>query len=168
MKRSYPISSLRGLLYGGISALVCFISRISCGSPLKMIHLTQGIGVLPPLWIFNVISILSCFLMGISFGWIVDEITRGFNSGIKEICAYRGALFLSFSFFSFLLWFPLIFIAEKLFLSFIASVVALISLLTCAIEWRKLTPTYASAVLFINAVWMFYIMFLSLSILLNC
>ena len=168
MKRSYFLFSFRGLVYGGISALCCFISRTSFGSPLNMIHLTQGIGILPPLWIFNFLSIFSCFLMGISFGLIVDEIVRGFNSGLKEICAYRGALFLSFSFFSFLLWFPLLFFAEKLVLSFIVSVIALISLLICAIEWRKLTPPHACAVLFINAVWMFYIMFASLSILLNC
>ncbi len=168
MKRNYPLFSLRSLVYGGICALCCFVSRTAFGSPLNMIHLTQSIGVLPPLWLFNVLSIVGCFLMGISFGWIVDEIVRGFNSGLKEICAYRGALFLSFSFFLFLLWFPLLFCAERLFLSFIASVIALISLLICAIEWRKLTPIHASAVLFIDTVWMFYIMFVSLSILLNC
>ena len=144
--------------------LFCFLSRTLFGSPLDTVHLTEGINFLPSIWLFNFLSVSACFLMGAGAGWVIDYIERGDNSGVRAICAYRGALFLSFSFFLFLIWFPVLFFARRFFLSFIISTLALVSSLVCAIEWSKLSPARASLVIWVDTVWLFYIMFVSLSV----
>lgn len=164
MKNSCHVLSPRSLIYGGVSAGICFLSRTLFGSPLDMIHMTDGINFLPSIWLFNLLSISACALMGMSFGWVMDYLIKGYNSGSRAICAYRGALFLSFSFFMFLLWFPVLFYGKRLFISFVISVVALICSLACAIEWSKLSPTRSSLAIYADTVWLFYVMFVSLSL----
>lgn len=164
MKKGCSIFSPRGIVCGGVCASVCFLSRTLFGSPLDMIHLTQKINFLPSIWLFNFLSVAACFLVGMSFGWIIDGVVIGHSSGPMATCAYRGALFLCCSFFLFLIWFPVLFFARRLFVSFVISVSALICSLSCAIEWSKLTPRSASLLIYLNTVWLFYIMFVSLSV----
>jgi len=164
MKNGCYIFGPRPLVCGGICGGFCLLSRTLFGSPLEMLHLTEGINLLPSVWFFNLLSVFACFLMGMSFGWIIDYAVRGHNSGVKEICAYRGALCLSFAFFLFLLWFPVLFYAKRLFISFVISVIAMICSLACAVEWTRLLPTRASLVIYADTVWLFYIMLISLSV----
>jgi len=164
MKYSCPILSPRAVFCGGITGSFCFLSRTLFGSPLDIIHITERINFLPSVWLFNLLSVAACFFMGISFGWIVDGIVSGHNSGQKSVSAYRGALFLSISFFLFIIWFPVLFFAKRLFLSFLISVLELFCALTCAIEWSKLIPRRSSLLIYADTVWFFYIMFVSLSV----
>ena len=164
MKNYYPILSPRALLYGGVCGGFCFLSRSLFGSPLDTIHIISGAYLLPPVWIFNLLSICACALIGVSAGWIVDYIVKGYNSGARAVSAYRGALYLSFSFFLFIIWFPVLFFAQRLFVAFAVSVLALICSLVCAIEWGRLAPTRASLLIYANTLWLFYIMFVSLSV----
>lgn len=164
MKNSSHALSPRAIVCGAMSGGLCFLSRTLFGTPLEMIHLTDNINLLPPFWLFNLLSISACFLMGMSFGWIIDYAIRGYNSGTREVLAYRGALFLSFAFFMFLLWFPVLFYAQRLFISFLLSVVSLICSLACAIGWSRLSPMRASVVIYADTIWLFYIMLVSLSV----
>ena len=164
MKSRHTILSPRALMYGGICGGFCFISRTFFESPLEMVHLTESVNLLPPIWIFNLLSVVACFVMGMSAGCVIDYVVTGQNSGAKATSAYRGALYLSFSFFLFLVWFPILFFAQKLFMSFAISVIALICSVTCAFEWSRLRPSSASVLIYIDAVWLFYMMFVSLSI----
>ena len=164
MKKCCYFFSPRALIYGGVCGGFCFISRSLLGSPLEMLHLTEEINLLPSYWFFNLLSVFACFLMGMGFGWIIDCVVRGHNSGAKEIFAYRGALCLSFAFFLFLLWFPVLFYAKRLFVSFVVSILATICSLACAVEWSRLAPTRASLVIYADTVWLFYIMLVSLSV----
>lgn len=164
MKISYPILSPRAIIYGCIAGIACFISRTMLGSPLNMIHIIGSTACLPPLWIFNLLSVLSSALMGASAAWVIDSIEVGYNNGAREISSYRGALCLSCAFFLFLIWFPILFFAQRLFLSFVVSALALICSLCCAIEWSRVGPSRSSAVMYVNTAWLFYIMFVSLSV----
>ena len=164
MKKGCSILSPRGLVYGGVLAAFCFLSRTLFGSPLDMIHLTEGISFLPSIWLFNLLSVSACFLMGISFGWIIDDVISGHNSGYMSVLAYRGALYLSFSFFLFVIWFPVLFLAKRLFIAFAISVIALLCSLSCAIEWSRVTPTRAALLIYLDTAWLFYIMLVSLSV----
>ena len=164
MKVSYPILSPRAIIYGCIAGIACFISRTMLGSPLNMIHIIGSTACLPPLWIFNLLSVLSSALMGASTAWVIDSIEVGYNNGAREISSYRGALCLSCTFFLFLIWFPILFFAQRLFLSFVVSALALICSLCCAIEWSRVGPSRSAAVMYVNTAWLFYIMFVSLSV----
>ncbi len=164
MKSNNPVFGFRGLLYGAISGGCCFLSRTLFGSPLEMMHLIQDINFLPSVWLFNILSVSACFLMGICLGWIIESVVIGYNSGPKEACAYRGALYLSFSFFLFIIWFFVLFYARRLFLSFLISVLTLLSALSCSVEWSNLKPTRAAIFMYVDTIWMLYITFVSLSV----
>ena len=164
MKKAYPILSPRGLFCGCITGAFCLLSRTLFGNPLGTIHLIEKTNLLPPLWIFNLLSVCTCFLVGMSFGWIADHVISGNNAGQRAVCAYRGALYLSVSFFLFVIWFSVLFYGQRFFVSLVLSVVALICSLACAVEWGRLIPTRASLIVYLNTVWLFYIMLLSLSV----
>lgn len=164
MKRVHPILSSRAIIYGCIAGVACFISRTTLGNPLNMLHMVGSSACLPPLWIFNLLSVIASTAMGISAAWVLDGVASGYNNGAREISAYRGALFVSCAFFLFLIWFPVLFFAQRLFLSFAVSVFALICSLCCAIEWSRVRPSRSAAAMYINTVWLFYIMFVSLSV----
>ena len=164
MKRSFPILSPRAIIYGCIAGAACFVSRTMLGSPLNMLHMLGSAACLPPLWLFNFLSVLASALMGMSAAWVIDCVASGYNNGAREIGSYRGALYLLSAFFLFLIWFPILFLAQRLFLSFAVSILALISSLCCAIEWSRVSPSRSAAVMYVNTVWLFYIMFVSLSV----
>ncbi len=164
MKRSYQILSPRAIIYGGVAGVACFVSRTVLGNPMNMLHITESTNCLPPLWVFNLLSVISCTLMGMSAGWIIDCVLSGHNKGAFEISSYRGALYLSFAFFMFLIWFPVLFFAQKLFLSLVIAILALICSLCCAIEWSRVSPPRSSLVMYVNTIWLFYIMFVNLSL----
>lgn len=163
MKRSYPILSPRAIIYGSIAGVACFISRTMLGSPLNMLHMIGHTGCLPPLWLFNLLSVIASALMGMSAAWVIDCIASGYNNGARAISSYRGSLYLSCAFFLFLIWFPVLFLAGRLFIAFTISILALISSLCCAIEWSRVGPSRSAAVIYVNTAWLFYIMFVSLS-----
>ena len=164
MKRAYPILSARSILYGGVSGGFCFLSRTLFGNPLGMIYFTEGKSLLPSLWLFNILSVAACGAMGMSLGWVIDHVANGNNTGQRSVCVYRGALFLSFAFFLFVVWFPTLFFGQRLFVSLVLSVAAMICSLICAFEWSRVLPTRASVVIYADTVWMFYITLVSLSI----
>ncbi len=167
MKSRYPFFSVTGIICGAVSALFCLISRTSFGSPLDMIHKISGTCALPPIWVFNFISIVSFFILGLSFGRIAESTSDRMNVGREEICAYRGGMFAITTFFLSLIWYPVFMLAQKLFLAFVISVLSMISSLLCTLEWGKVYPKRTSCLVLINTVWCFYIMFVSLSVFLN-
>ncbi len=152
---------------GIITATLCFLAQTLLGSPLSSLHILKGSSLLPPIWIFNVLSIAWCFLIGISAGAIINATSLRLNNGEKEIAAYKGGFFfLTFFFLSFLRYY-LLFYATRLFLSLIISVIVLICSLLCAFSWHKVKPSMSSAIIILFAIWQFYILFVNLSIFLH-
>ena len=164
MKKQSFFFTQHGVIFGAISSIFCLFFISAFGSPFDMIHKLNGIGMIPPIWIINLLLIVFFFLQGFSFGSIITAAKNRINVGEKELCAYRGTVFLSCAFFLSLLWYPLFFFAEKLFLSLLVSIVCLIFSILCAIEWLHAEPIGASITVFVCSIFEFYILFINLSV----
>lgn len=164
MKKQSFFFTQYGVIFGAISSIFCLFFISAFGSPFDMIHKLNGIGMIPPIWIINLLLIVFFFLQGFSLGSIITAAKNRINVGEKELCAYRGTVFLSCAFFLSLLWYPLFFFAEKLFLSLLVSIVCLIFSILCAIEWLHAEPIGASITVFVCSIFEFYILFINLSV----
>lgn len=148
---------------GIICALFYFISRVICGNGLDMVHKLSGFEILPPMWIFNAIFLVFYFIIGIAIGGMIHGISLRQIRGEEEICAYKGGLFFISSFFLGITWFPIFFVFQSLFFSVLCALSALMCALVCAFHWYKTANKISPTLMATFSVWMFYIMFLSLS-----
>ncbi len=163
MKKGQFNLSITGVWFGIISAGCCFLSRVLFKSPIDMIHKLAGINIIPPIWLLNLMSVIFFFLLGYCAGAVTAATAERMNTGERELKAYRGGIFIICTFFLALIWYPLFFFCGRLFIAFLISVAAMLSLIVALTEWMKVIPHASSVLLFICALYEFYIMFISLS-----
>ena len=153
----------RATCYGILCATVGFLPTALFGAPHEMIHILGGSKILPPIWIFNLLSILFCFLAGIAAGAVTDATSRRLNAGKDEISAYRGGLFFLSAFFISLIRYNVLFFLGRLFISLVLSVACLILSFLCSAEWSHTRPKSARGIMALFSIWQFYILFVNIS-----
>lgn len=158
----------KGTLWCGIiSAGICIVSRAFFESPLEMMHVVKGVHLLPPIWLFNLISYLWFFIIGVAAGAVIDHTSRCINSGIAAINAYRGGLFFISCFFSSIILYHVFFIAKMLLLSLFISVTAMMCSIICSVNWKRVHPSSSCIIMTMFSLWQFYMFFVCLSVFLN-
>lgn len=163
--------SSRNNLFNGIS-LVCgticsifFIgSMIISGSPFEMIHKLNVGNILPPMWLWGFFTLIWGFLGGYAAGLIIFEAVRNKAHSEREICAYKGGLFFLAALFFFVLHYPLFFVGEKLFVALLAVLIAAACACLCAFFWSRIAA-FATVIMASYAFWLFYVVFVTLSII---
>ena len=145
-KNNVQFGGIISLATGTISAITCFISRTSFGSPMNMMHRLSNINIIPPIWILNLFSFLFCFMIGFSAGLVIEAGGCKTNVGERQFYAYRGGLFIIISFFLSLIRYHVFFMSEKLFMSLIISTVSTVSICLCTLEWSRVAPIRASVI----------------------
>jgi len=155
-----------GLICGIVYATIGFIIRLCAPSPLNMIHVMGADVLLPPMWIFNMLSLFWFFISGFAFGIIMGKIFCKRICGQEEILSYRGSLFFIAMFFMSLMWYPLFFCGTKLFFSFIISVCCLICSCMCAFLFKSV-HTLSCLAMCTNSLWLFYVSYINLAIMLR-
>ncbi len=155
------------ICFGAISAICCIISRYVSNSPLELIHLIDNRNIIPSILLFNILSVSLYFLIGTASGGIICASSKKLNLGMSLSAAYRGGLFFITSFFLGLIWYPLFFSCEHLMLSLVVSFISLISAIICASNWSCVNPRSSSVIMVSFCIWMFYIMFISLSVIIQ-
>lgn len=153
------------LIVGIICAALCLIVRLFSESPYEVIHRIDSNGILPPLWLLNLLSVTACFLSGFAAGLVTDEVLCGRAGGRREIAAYRGGLFFLATFFLMLAWYPIFFSAELLFIALLITVAAFLLSLCALLQWTEVR-TLSVCLMVINTVWCFYLFIINLIVLL--
>lgn len=166
-KNNVQFGGITSLAIGTISAVTCFISRTSFGSPINMMHKLSHINIIPPIWILNLFSFLFCFLIGFSAGLVIEAGVCKTNVGEIQFHAYRGGLFIIISFFLSLIRYHVFFMSEKLFMSLIISIVSTISICLCTFEWSRVAPGRASIIVGLCSFFELYLTVLILIIFLK-
>ncbi len=164
-------ASSRNNLFNGIS-LVCgticsffFIgSIIVSGSPFDMIHKLNVGNILPPMWLWGFLNLIWGFLVGYAAGLIIFEFLCNKGHGEREICVYKGGLFFLSALYFFGLHYPLFFVGEKLFVALLAVLIAAACACLCAFFWSKVSAL-ATVIMGSYAFWLFYVVFVTLSII---
>ena len=149
------------LIFGIVYSAVGFFVHISTKNPYSTIH-TLGIDeYIPPLWIFNLLSLFWLFESGRAAGRVCGEIMISRASGKREIAIYQGFLFFTSLFFMSLCWYPLFFGTMRIGLSLLVSVACVVCSVGCGIYWSSL-GAYPTIIMFSNAIWLFYMMIVNL------
>lgn len=164
-------SSSRNNLFNGISLIcgtICSIffigSVIISGSPFDMIHKFNVGNILPPMWLWGFLTLIWGFLVGYAAGIVIFETTYHKAHNEREICAYKGGLFFLSAAFFFVLHYPLFFVAERLLVSLLAILIAAACACLCAFFWSRITA-FATVIMASYAFWLFYVVFVTLSII---
>lgn len=151
------------VICGIIYACIGFLIRVGVEDPYTFIH-TLGAGVyMPPLWIFNLLSIFWYFVSGAAAGIVIGRVACGRLGSCSEKNLYRGSMFFIVLFFLSLLWYP-IFFDMKLFFSLLIALLTLACCIFCAIFWRTLSA-FVFLMLCTTGIWQFYVLLLNLSVI---
>ncbi len=167
MSRNTSLMNGMSLICGVIAAICAFISRVIFGSPLDMIHKLEGIDLLPPIWIFNFICVAWYFFIGVAAGTVINGVSKKAVCGREELWAYRGGLFFLITFFSGLIWYPVFFVAQAIFISFAVSLAVTLGSLICAYFWFGSGVTIPALIVSANTIWSFYLLIVNISVLLS-
>lgn len=166
---SKKTSLINGLsLAFGIAGAVCvFISRVLSGSPLDMIHKLEGIDVLPPIWIFNLLSAAWGFLICAALGAVIKRINDGGGFGQSEMHSYRGIAFFLVTFFMGLLWYPVFFAAQAIVIALLISLVTTVFAVCSAYDWFCAENNSPAVIMSAYSIWSIYILIINFSVLLQ-
>lgn len=151
------------LICGAVSAIICIGVRIMAGSPYDMIHKLDSADLIPPIWIFNLTCIFWSFLSGAAAGMLIQAVNNGRINGREEIFAYRGGLFFISLLYLNLIWYPMLFVSEALFLSLCIALISVICSGVCAFQWYHADKS-ACLVMSAYTVWLIYVLLINLSV----
>ena len=153
--------------FGIILASLGFGFQVALGSPFEMIHLLDGMNLLPPIWLFNLLSAAWLFMVGFGAGNVMNFTSSGQNMGKSEIYAYRGGLFFLSCFFLTTIRHFVMFFSGKLFLALLISILCLMCSLICAFLWSNVRPQSSAVIMFAFSIWQFYLFFVNVSVFLH-
>ena len=140
----------------------CQLVRAISGSPYDMIHKFNLADVLPPMWLFNFLSLVFSFLIGGAVGIIVGK-AQCYVDIFSVISAYRGGLcYVSLIFLS-LIWYPVFFSGAHLWLSLLIALLIVVCSVGCFCFWMKI-DAFASLVLAGYGLWSIYILIMNISV----
>lgn len=149
-----------------ISMMICLFVRILSQSPFELIHKLDCNDIIPPIWLFNLLSLIWCFLFGYAAGNIIFCVAHGKSHGIRETRAYQGGLFFVNSFYLSLLWYPVLFGAERIFIALLISLSAVICSAICAYMWKSVS-SISSLITAAYTLWSAYIVFILICVILQ-
>ena len=167
MRKEYSFFNKNTIWFGIFSLAVSVISRAFFENPIEMIHIVNDMRLLPPMWLYNLISYGWFFLIGVAAGSVIEGCSIGINGGDSAVNACRGGLFFISSLFCSIILYHTFFISQMLFLSLIISFVAMMCSVICAIHWKNVYPGSACVIIFMFSIWRFYLLFVCLSVFLN-
>ena len=154
------------LILGGICVIVCFISLAVSGTPYDAVHRLDGIGVIPPLWLWRIMLLIWSFLAGAAMGATVSGGASRKYSNCNDAQIYKGMVFFVVAFFMFILHYPLLFCCERLLLSLMASLIAGACAAICGGIWSKVNRV-AAVMVFGFTFWLIYVTFITACLLVS-
>ena len=155
--RISPINKY-SLVCGAISAASYLFSIIACNSPIEFLHQLKKSEILPPIWLFILISLGACFLAGVAAGAVINATVQKLNIGDYERSAYRGGLFFISAIYAFLTWYPVFFEGGHLLISAVIIALCLSFSLLCVLNWLNCYPAFASIIMILFTSWAIYIL----------
>ena len=164
MSRRSSIINGVSLIGGIVGAVFAFISRMLSGSPIDMLHKLGDVGVMPPIWIFNLLSVAWYFLIGAAAGNVIKNIADGSLCGRSEAAAYRGLAFFLVAFFMGLIWYPVFFVSQAIFISLLVCLITTLTSVLCAYAWLSAGETAAGVIVAAYSIWTVYIFIINFSI----
>ena len=150
------------LIFGLVQVALCVTARILSKSPYEALYLLNASDILPPIWIFNILSMIWFFVSGLAFGIIIYRIVMRRNVLSEVVEGYNGGLYYVALVLLSLIWYPLFFscrIAIALAISLICAICAVF----CGVIWQRI-DRYAALIILSYSVWLTYILIVNAAI----
>ena len=158
--------NITAVLVSGIVLLLAgMLVRAVCGSPYHSAVLLYVQGVIPPPWLMTLFWMIWYFLLGGIFGAIMFS---GPFCGVicfQSVEKYRGGMFFIAMIFLGFLWYPLFFVAARLFLCAVLLLLILGLCVLTGISFFKVSK-WAGSFLFVHALFLIWMLILSIKVLL--
>ena len=165
MSRGKSIINVTGLICGAVCAACAFLSRTISGNAFDMAHKIQDLGVMPSMWIFNLLSVIWYFVIGVAIGMAVQGSDGACRENTLEI--YRGGLFFVTAFFLGLIWYPMFFVTQVLFLALLVSIILTACAVVCAYAWFKAGIGISGVAMSAFSVWSLYVVVINFATLMS-
>jgi tryptophan-rich sensory protein len=131
-----------------------------------MIHKLDSAELIPPMWIFNLLWLVWSYLSGSAAGAVICNVSIGRTSGREEIQAYKGGLFFISLLFLNLIWYPILFINESLFLSLVVLLTSVICSILCSAAWQKVNRM-PGLIMAAHTIWLVYVFIVNFSVFIH-
>lgn len=165
-KSSPKDNGIMPIIFGMIYLIMSVLVRILSGSPYEVLHKIDTSNIMPPIWIFNLLTFIFCFICGYASGIVVSNIICKKVNGDSELYAYRGGIcFVALIFIS-LMWYPVLFSCEALFISLILSILSFLLSVCTAYLWSCVCKKVTIIMTFFS-LWQFYIFITNLLLILK-
>ena len=155
------------LCFGLVASIISFGVRAVTKNPFDLIHKLNCSDFFPPIRLYNILCTVWFFLIGYAAGLIVFRVIKRRICGNKLISTYKGGLFFLCGFFFSLSWYPVLFGAENIFLSFVLALSAALCFATCARMWVCVAPI-PTLITVAYTLWLVYIFVLIITVFFKC
>lgn len=129
--RCHPIFIWLG---GGLTLLAALIVRFWCGSPYPLLHTLQAEEVLPPVWLLGLLWLAGFFLLGALCGAMLGRMGGG---PVQTAWRFRGGMYFLLAVMLGLVWYPLLFCAQAMWLSWLVLLLSIAMVVLCTLCWMR-------------------------------
>ena len=167
MKRSSyrrnSILNTTGIIFGTAFALIFIFVRIFSESPYETIYRLDPSGIIPALWLLNLISFIWFFLIGYSAGSVLDSALCQ-KGNCNNLLIYKGFVAFTICFFLSHISYCIFFAGKHLFIAILIILTAIICSATTMIIWSKIKK-FAALLMGGYCIWLFYLFIICSSVL---
>jgi len=153
------------LIFGSVQVILCVLVRILSRNPYEVLHQLNASDVFPPIWIFNLFSIIWSFVSGMALGIILYRSCMRRNSLSEVIAGYKGALFYIALVFLCLNWYSLFFCCRPA-IALMISLLSVLCAIFCGIIWKSV-DRYAALIILSYSVWLTYVFIINATVFLR-
>ena len=155
-----------GIVFGIALAVIFIVIRTLSKSPYDTIYRLDPSGIVPPVWLINVISLIWFFLIGYSAGSVADSVLSGRLGDREVIRALQGIVAFVSVFFLSHIWYCVFFSGEHLLSAIFLILIAILTSAMSAFFWVHINML-SSLIMGGYCIWLFYIFLVCSSVLLH-
>lgn len=158
------ISNSTGIFFGIAFALIFIFVRIFSESPYETIYRLDPSGIIPALWLLNLISFIWFFLIGYSAGSVLDSaLCREVNSSENSLI-YKGMVTFTICFFLSHISYSIFFDGTHLLVSVLMIITAIVCSAATMVNWAKIKKKSA-LIMGGYCIWLFYLFIICSSVM---
>ena len=158
------ISNSTGIFFGIAFALIFVFVRIFSESPYETIYRLDPSGIIPALWLINLISFIWFFLIGYSAGSVLDSALCQEGTCSDNTLIYKGFVTFTICFFLSHISYSIFFDGTHLFISVLMIITAIICSATTMLCWAKIKKISA-LIMGGYCIWLFYLFIICSSVM---
>ena len=155
-----------GIIIGTAFALIFVGARIFSESQYETIYRLDPSGIIPPIWLLNLISLIWFFLIGCGAGSIIDSALCKKGNCNDELKIYQGTIAFIICFFLSHISYTIFFLGEHIVIAILMTLSSVICSIISMLLWSSIKKD-AALIMGGYGIWLFYLFIIYSSVLLH-